>query len=324
VSCQELAQKGASLQSFMNAMVSPSNVSKMLSSGPYRKAYLKFAAELIEEAPLSSSFLKSVNDQIRAHYPATRRIRFRSSTNAEDLPGMSGAGLYTSESGCLRDAEENVAGPSACMTQVEIKRINATIKSLESLGASDPRNAELIKDLKKKLKKKYLVDKAIKKVFSSLWNERAFTSRDYFRIDHSKIYMAILVHPSFIEEKANGVVLLEKNFSGEGGVRVNIVTQVDDISITNPVYPGAVPEQILTTVADDGTVAPLRRISASNLVPEGSMVLSDVVAAALAKQLLATYKAMGREYGADETERMDAEFILSGKRVVLIKQIRPL
>ena len=57
--------------------------------------------------PLDPTFLATLVAKLRADYPGTR-MRFRSSTNAEDLDGFTGAGLYTSKSGDPDDPERQV------------------------------------------------------------------------------------------------------------------------------------------------------------------------------------------------------------------------
>ncbi|HJL17961.1 MAG TPA: PEP/pyruvate-binding domain-containing protein [Sandaracinaceae bacterium LLY-WYZ-13_1] len=51
--------------------------------------------EAIASAPVDRALVRAVRDRIRAVAPGGR-VRLRSSTNAEDLPGFSGAGLYSS------------------------------------------------------------------------------------------------------------------------------------------------------------------------------------------------------------------------------------
>ena len=41
-------------------------------------------------------------------------------------------------------------------------------------------------------------------VYASLWNFRAFTERDFHRIDHKEAAMGVFVHPSYQDEKVNG------------------------------------------------------------------------------------------------------------------------
>ncbi len=56
----------------------------------------------MKSAPIDSEFLALLSAKLRSDYSGIR-MRFRSSTNAEDLEGFTGAGLYTSKSGALDD-----------------------------------------------------------------------------------------------------------------------------------------------------------------------------------------------------------------------------
>lgn len=61
----------------------------------------------IREAPIDPDFLTAVLDKLAADYP-NPRVRFRSSTNAEDVSGFNGAGLYTSKTGDPNDPDRPV------------------------------------------------------------------------------------------------------------------------------------------------------------------------------------------------------------------------
>lgn len=120
------------------------------------KLILKNIRHAINSAPVDSVLLSTINDRVaNSEYI---RLRFRSSTNAEDAKGFSGAGLYTSKTGVLNDST----------------------KSFE---------------------------RAIKKVWASLWSLEAYSEREYYNIDHSDVYMGILVHRSFPNEDVNGVAI---------------------------------------------------------------------------------------------------------------------
>jgi hypothetical protein len=58
-------------------------------------------------APVNPDFERLLLDKLALDYPGVR-MRFRSSTNAEDLDGFTGAGLYTSRSGDPNDPESPV------------------------------------------------------------------------------------------------------------------------------------------------------------------------------------------------------------------------
>ncbi len=121
-----------------------------------RQARLKDLQERIKARPIATELVALVRQRIR-NFADFQSIRFRSSTNAEDLEFFNGAGLYNSHSA---------------------KRDHPT-KTIE---------------------------RAIKKVWASLWNWRAFEERSYYKIDHLSAAMGILVHRSFPDEDANGVV----------------------------------------------------------------------------------------------------------------------
>ncbi|MCD9855706.1 PEP/pyruvate-binding domain-containing protein [Epilithonimonas sp. JDS] len=113
-----------------------------------------------------------------------KNFKFRSSTNAEDLAGFNGAGLYDSKSAILGDSVKTV-------------------------------------------------EKAILDVWASFWNERAFHERDIFNIDHLSCAMGILVHRSFPDELANGVLITKNIYRKEyQGITVNV--QKGEESVVKP------------------------------------------------------------------------------------------
>ncbi|MEZ4266513.1 MAG: PEP/pyruvate-binding domain-containing protein [Myxococcota bacterium] len=73
----------------------------------YRDAALEALRDKIAAAPIDADFLGAVSAKLAADYPGVR-MRFRSSTNGEDLDGFTGAGLYTSKSGDPSDPERPV------------------------------------------------------------------------------------------------------------------------------------------------------------------------------------------------------------------------
>lgn len=73
----------------------------------YRQSALLALQARMLAAPLSPPFLQMVLERIASDMPGVR-VRFRSSTNAEDLQGHSGAGLYDAASGQPGDAQRPV------------------------------------------------------------------------------------------------------------------------------------------------------------------------------------------------------------------------
>ncbi len=75
---------------------------------PERDRRLQALRAEIESLPLNAELERRLLDKLQADYPGVR-MRFRSSTNAEDLDGFTGAGLYTSKSGDPDDPSDPVA-----------------------------------------------------------------------------------------------------------------------------------------------------------------------------------------------------------------------
>jgi pyruvate, water dikinase len=113
----------------------------------------------ITKAALDTALLNTVTRYCRSNFKS-KKIRFRSSSSAEDESNFNGAGLYSSTSGIIRDSSKSI-------------------------------------------------EKAIRKVWASLWNDRAFFERRYFGIDHKSSAMAILVHETYDDELVNGVCITQ-------------------------------------------------------------------------------------------------------------------
>lgn len=86
------------------------------------------------------------------------------------------------------------------------------------------------------------IDKAIKKVWASLWNWRAFEERSYYNIVHTTCAMGILVHRSFPDEDANGVLITKNLYNSNPGFIINV--QYKEYSIVFP-EPGILNDQIM-------------------------------------------------------------------------------
>lgn len=69
--------------------------------------HLKAIRKAIKNTPLDQNLLKSVESKIRSG-DYGKAYRFRSSTNAEDLNGFNGAGLYDSKTGILNDSVKSI------------------------------------------------------------------------------------------------------------------------------------------------------------------------------------------------------------------------
>ena len=209
-------------------------------------------------------------EDMHATYPEGQSLRYRSSTNNEDLPGFSGAGLYDSKT---QDPEET-----------------------EEDG----------------------IDKSIKGVWASLWNFRAFTEREFHRIDHLAAAMGVLVHPNYSDELANGVAVSFDPFGRrDGSYYVN--TQLGEDLVTNP-EAHSVPEEMLLHA--DGAYTVTAR---SNQVPAGQLLMSDAQLGQLRRHLDAIHDEFEELYGIGSGEEfaMEIEFKITSDNVLSIKQARP-
>jgi hypothetical protein len=227
--------------------------------------------------PVDASLLAEVESAVRSRF-GTQRVRFRSSSNSEDLPGFNGAGLYT------------------------------------SVGA------ELGDDARR-------VDDALRTVWASLYNARAYDERLYAHIDESRVAMGVLVHGAFLGEQANGVAVSRNVLDPTRGDIYYLNAQAGEASVTNPA-PGVATEQL---VYRWGREPPIIYQSDSSLVGAlrgaGSQVLAREEVADLACALRTVHQLFQPLLDPDGQNpwfAMEVEYkLLGAERQLLIKQARP-
>jgi pyruvate, water dikinase len=238
-----------------------------------REEMLSRLRDTIKHAPINPELLFLVNQRLqRSGFQA---YRFRSSTNAEDIEGFNGAGLYDSYTGIPGD---------------EVKAI----------------------------------EKAIRKVWASLWNFRAYEERAFYKIDQLSVAMGILVHRSFPSEDANGVVIT-KNLYNSNLPAYTINCQYLEYSVVLP-DPGILPEQIIYYTFDESSPNKIEYVNRSNLPGrEHETVLTNDEIINLAKTcgLMVDHycKVLNKCYPLDIEFKIDAS--VSGYRKLYIKQARP-
>ena len=172
------------------------------------------------------------------------------------------------------------------------------------------------------------VEQTVKQVWASLWNRRAFEERHFYRIDHFHTAMAVLVHPNFDDEIANGVALTKNvYFPDFKGFYVNV--QVGESLVTNP-DPNAIPDELLIMEdVDQSTpgnpVYETIRIRRSSLVEPGKSVLTDSQLRLLTRQMELIQDHFKKVYRAenDQAFAMDLEFKIDLREQLTIKQARP-
>ncbi len=203
-------------------------------------------------------------------FPAGTSLRYRSSTNNEDLPDFNGAGLYDSKT---QDPDETVDDG---------------------------------------------IDKSIKAVWASLWNHRAFLERDFHRVDHTTAAMGVLVHPSYSDEKVNGVAVSFDPVTGlDGHYYVN--TQLGEDLVTNP-EANSLPEELLLDSAGAATV-----LARSNLAPANKLFMTDAQMIQLRNSLKAIHDHFETLYSPADGDdfAMEIEFKITSANKLAIKQARP-
>ena len=209
---------------------------------------------------------------MHATYPDGQTLRYRSSTNNEDLPGFSGAGLYDSKTQKPDETEEDGIG------------------------------------------------KSLKQVYASLWNFRAFTERDFHRIDHLSAAMGVLVHPNYSDELVNGVAVSFNPLYGSYPGYFYVNSQVGEDLVTNP-EALSVPEEILLSP----TGSAYHVIHTSSQKPPGQLLMSDSQVNQLRRHLKAVQERFEGLYnpGSGEEFAMEIEFKITSDNVLAIKQARP-
>ena len=251
------------------------DVREMLADSDFQTDYdtkvdeLKKLRKKIKKAE-TPEWIETALNTMHATFPEGASLRYRSSTNNEDLPGFNGAGLYDSKTQHPEETEEDG------------------------------------------------ISKSLKQVYASLWNFRAFTERDFHRIDHLAAAMGVLVHPNYSDERVNGVaVSVDPAYGTDGTYYVN--SQVGEDLVTNP-EAHSVPEEVL--LYPDGTYAVA---ALSNQVSPGQMLMTGDQLGQLRRHLAVIQERFADLYGIEDSERfaMEIEFKITSDNVLAIKQARP-
>lgn len=272
--------------SFSDTLDAWLNDDKFRASSAIRHKRLKKLRKAMRRASVDSDLLKSLSKNIAQVWGnENTMVRFRSSSNAEDALGFSGAGLYDSTSACLADElDDNDVGPSNC---------------------DQDKNKERT------------LSRALKKVWASLWSSRAFAEREWYGIDHRLVSMSILVNTRSKDERANMVV-----FSGDPDSqddRVLINSQLGHLSVVSD-EGGVFPERIIIDDNNEQFTVADRQHSSEKKNP----IVSDEIAIDIAKimsRIKSSYPAFKLAQGSKLL--LDTEWKILEDGRLIIKQIRP-
>jgi hypothetical protein len=242
-----------------------------------RAAGLAGVRQLLLDHPVDPQLLSQVEAAVAERF-GNERVRFRSSSNTEDLPNFTGAGLHTSTSAELGDPERTVAA-------------------------------------------------ALRTVWASLWNARAYDERVNAGIQHGTLAMGVLVHPASLGEGANGVGVSRNIMEPIRGDQFYINAQLGEASVTNPA-PAVTTEQL---VYQWYRTPPVLYQSESSLLgaypvpPEHVLSTAEVEGVSCALQAVHDhFRPLLDPQRENAWFAMEIEFkIMGSDRRLLVKQARP-
>jgi len=187
------------------------NDQKFVHDPAYRREHLAGVRERIQAGKFDPELRARVLQKVAREFPG-KGLFVRSSSNSEDLPNFSGAGLYTTV--------PNVRGEQEILD-------------------------------------------AIKTVWASLWNFEAYEARERRSVDHSKIFMAVLLQEG-INSESSGVMISTDPFDAEnkGAIYISAkrglgIKVVEGQKIAEQIIfrPRTNAVQVLTRSAEDSLLA---------------------------------------------------------------------
>lgn len=314
------------LQSTINHAVETASVSSPAAASEI----LSDLRKQIKQAPLDAAweqaFLTALIDEF-GDAATTTRLRFRSSTNVEDLPGLSGAGLYDSASGCVGDdLDDDDVGPSHCLTSSQSAFYQSEIERLEAKAAAHPELSELsalIADAQQELTEEKSARKALRKVWASLWNDRAFQDRQYYDIPHDRVFMGVAIHPAMVGERIESVLVTNlEPASSEPLYRVE--SQAGEVGVVEPRESDAITEQLRFRRATTDVAASITLVTPSSFALDGNSLWSETELAQLTSLTFAVQDYFASEvYPEISPLQLDLEVDFSAEGNIVFKQARP-
>ncbi len=217
-------------------------------------------------------------------------VRFRSSSNVEDALEFNGAGLYESTSACAADTLDP--------------------------ASPDSSHCDATRDNER------TIERALKKVWSSLWTFRAHEERTFFQIPPEAATMGLLVNRAFLDEAANGVAFTG-NPQNVRDRRYMITAQVGEESVVSPAAGVSVERNFLEVV--EGEVVRIVRDRSSSLVGAGEVVLTEEQLGDLGSLMwhVDTNFPLDLEGYPREQVLLDFEFKVEADGSLAVKQVRP-
>jgi pyruvate,water dikinase len=299
---------------------------RLADDAQFRRLALTSLRKVIEDADVPPALLAQIADALKAAFPEQPNmpVRFRSSSNVEDGEFVSGAGLHDSARGCLADdLDGDELGPSKCLDADERADLQAQLDRRQAEYTAHPERDWLpgiIDDLAKDLSNERGVARALKKVYASLWNDRAFEERAYWGIDHKLAYMGIAVEPSFVLEELDAVAVTNLD-AGEGGALYRVVSQGERQGVVRPADPTLVAETMTFRRGPGGPVD-FKILTPSSL--SAAPLWSDAKRLELGTLLFAVHDHFATKvYSMLAKPSIDVEIKVTRDDRIVFKQARP-
>jgi phosphoenolpyruvate synthase/pyruvate phosphate dikinase len=294
-----------------------------------REVRLDAVRRAITRGALATGLLDAIAARARATYGAgadTMFLRFRSSTNAEDLEQLSGAGLYDSRTGCLADDYDgDTVGPSRCLAPAHRAALEARLADDRAQLAAHPERTwltALIADLEQDLTEEKPASDALRKVWRSLWNLRAYDEREHYGLDHRAVFMGVAVMPTMVLERSESVAFTNLPSEGAPGGLYRVLSQVGEIGVVRPEVPTAVPEEL--SFAREGDVATrFTVVRRSSEAPDRDLFTEPERAQIAALLIRLHDHCASRVYPSLRPLRLDVEIDVTSDGTPVFKQVRP-
>ena len=168
-----------------------------------RAILAKEVQQLFYLAIVPSNLQQQISIQLSAlkrQVPAVKKVKIRSSANAEDIVGFDGAGLHDSFGAKVEKSSLRFLITTIFQQLKAVDNPDFSCQVISSGGAAT--KLKVVPNT---------VQCAIKASFASLWNVRAIEERTFSRISHKSAFMGLAVVPAYDtgddDVVANGVII---------------------------------------------------------------------------------------------------------------------
>ena len=170
--------------------------------------------------------------------------------------------------------------------------------------------------------KEHTVNRALTRVWASLWNPEAYDEREWYGLDQRLVAMAVLVDPRIQQELAN-IVAFSGNPTTPADDRYLVNAQAGELAVVSA-NPGVYPEVDLLTLQDGGVTA-IDRVRGSSEVPTDIYVLDDNRLQELGHALWQITQVFPVDDTAPsgDTILLDTEWKIRADGQLIVKQVRP-